>query len=284
MERFYEFAGIRFRVCAHELPQDEGMLTEFRTDAAQYDHAIHLELTDELSPPEGELVFSDAQKRVYRRGATRIRCFGNLPDLKEPAYMQIFRQGKESRVLLLRSAAPENITSKVILNALEAEHFIARQGGFLLHASFLHHRGKAILFTAPSGTGKSTQAALWERLRGAELVNGDRVCVMPDGQGFVAQGIPFCGSSGVAKNKTFPIAAIVYLSQGKTTQIHPLSGLQAFRSLWEGCSVNTWDADDVSRCTDAVMAAARQVPVYHLSCLPDESAVQALENMLKEGA
>ena len=52
----------------------------------------------------------------------------------------------------------------------------------LLHASVIEYAGGAVLFSAPSGTGKSTQAALWARHRGAHIRNGDKagVRVLPD--------------------------------------------------------------------------------------------------------
>ena len=44
----------------------------------------------------------------------------------------------------------------------------------LMHGAVIAVGNKAWLFTAPSGTGKSTQAELWERYRNAEQINGDR--------------------------------------------------------------------------------------------------------------
>jgi hypothetical protein len=73
-----------------------------------------------------------------------------------------------------------------------------------------------------------------------------------------------------------PIAAIVYLSQAPESRICRLTGTAAFRRLWEGCSINVWDPDDMERCTDAVSGTVASVPVYHLACTPDESAVLAL--------
>lgn len=60
--------------------------------------------------------------------------------------------------------------------------------------------------------------------------------------------IPFSGSSGVGKNEQMPLAAVVYLSQASQTTIAPLRGFRAFRRLWEGCSVNLWDREDLDAC------------------------------------
>ena len=77
---------------------------------------------------------------------------------------------------------------------------------------------------------------------------------------------------------TLPIAAIVALSQAPTTTICRIRGLQAFRLIWEGCTVNHWDRQDMSTCMDRVSNVVQRIPVYHLACTPDESAVSTLEN------
>ena len=140
--------------------------------------------------------------------------------------------------------------------------------------------GKAILFTAPSETGKSTQADLWHRLRGAAIHNGDRSAVRwQDGRAY-ACGVPFAGSSQICENVTLPLAAIVYLRQAPETTIRRLRGAESFRCLWEGCSVNTWDRADVDRISETVLQVLTAVPVFELACTPDESAILALEGVL----
>ena len=52
--------------------------------------------------------------------------------------------------------------------------------------------------------------------------------------------------------------------------------------MWEGCSVNTWDREDMELVSEAVTKTVTTVPVYYLPCTPDRSAVIALEQALKE--
>ena len=175
---------------------------------------------------------------------------------------------------------PHSISEKAVLSALGAEELVARAGGIILHASYIVWNGMGILFTAPSETGKSTQADLWHKHRSAQIVNGDRAVVRVVNGTASAWGLPFAGSSAYCHNITAPLAAIVYLSQAKETTIQKASGYQAFRRVWEGINLNRWDPTNVALVSQTAEQLLRQVPVYHLACTPDETAVAALEKML----
>lgn len=278
-ERFLQMAGLRFRVLGEQLPQIQGILTEFCAPAGDWDLEYTLETVDQLSPPEGELCFQDAGNRVFRTDEGMIRYKGSMGQASDGAYIRIFRRGNTGRVQIKRSAIPHGITSKVIVSCLETVHHLTEAGGFLLHASWIRVGERAILFTGPSGIGKSTQAALWQQHRNAELINGDRAAVFP--QEKEVRGIPYCGSSGVTKNRTLPLQAVVYLSQAPQTTIRRLTGGEAFRRLWQECCINVWNPEDIASSTQSLSQMVTEVPVFHLSCTPDGSAVQALEESLK---
>ena len=117
---------------------------------------------------------------------------------------------------------------------------------------------------------------MWHKYKNAEIINGDRCAVRVIDSAIVAEGIPFAGSSKYCKKRTLEIAAVVYLQQAKVTTIKRLKGLEAFRKIWEGISVNTWDKADMANVSAAAARLAASVPTYLLSCTPDESAVLAL--------
>lgn len=284
MERFYRFADITFRITGNDcdMYREDGVLAPFRVTEQMPDHSIHYEIVENLPKPEGECTFKGERIMVFRNGDTQLSCMGDTALLPEGAHTQIRRQGKETRVRVLRKEVPDRIKPRLVLNTLEAEHHIVQHGGLLLHSSFIRVEDKAILFTAPSGTGKSTQARLWEKYRGARIVNGDRTAVTVGQEGVFAHGIPYCGTSGICGRAVLPVEAIVYLSQGPESVARPLNGLRAFRRVWEGCSVHVWDREDVELCTNTVTEAIRQIPVVHLTCTPDETAVNALEAYLRK--
>jgi hypothetical protein len=284
MERFYRFAGITFRITGSEKDMylEDGVLQPFRVEGPDFDHSVSYRVVDSLPVPEGESVFRGIRIQVFRQGQKQTICMGDTARLPERAHTHIRREGDHSLVQMLREELPECIKPRLVLNTMEAEHHIVHHGGFLLHSAYIQVNGKAILFTAPSGTGKSTQARLWEKYRGARIVNGDRTAVTVGQEGVFAHGIPYCGTSGICGRAVLPVEAIVYLSQGPESVARPLNGLRAFRRVWEGCSVHVWDREDVELCTNTVTEAIRQVPVVHLACTPDETAVNALEAYLRK--
>lgn len=283
MERYYHFAGVDVKLV---MPgeygyEDKRFLAAFRVETAFNPDVFEFHFVEKLNSPEGMYVSTEPGFCVFSDGESSVRYIGSVQKSWKNAYMRVKHNGKRHDVQLLRSSIPNRVTTNMVLNALALEHLVARENGFVFHSSYIESEGRAILFTAPSGTGKSTQADLWNQYRGAEIVNGDRSVIRVIGNDVCACGIPFAGSSTYCLNRTLPIAAIVYLEQAARTAIRQVRGYEAFRRVWEGISVNIWDKQDMERITAAVTNVLEQVPVFHLACTPDESAVTALENALK---
>ena len=273
-KHFIEMAGLRLRTdCPEEFLKEPGILEGYLTSSGDWDHHYHLMLEEKLPEPEGALLFDSDEFTIHRQEEFWTRQIGD--------YIQVRRHGRESSVIYRRGSLPHGIGAKPLLMAMELEQLLADHDGFLLHASYIRHDGGAILFTAPSETGKSTQAQLWCDFKDAELINGDRVAVrMLDGRA-MACGIPFSGSSRSRKNVKLPLKAIVYLSQAKENSITRLRGARAFSRIWEGCGVPMWDRKAVEQVAATLSAVLTQVPVYHLACTPDQRAVELLKHTME---
>ena len=284
MERYYQFAGVELAVTPPAGTDffDDRNLAPFRVSAVTDPHRFVFSLTDTLTPPTGQLLAQLPDYTVYGHGDDQIRYVGTVDGNWQTAAMRCAHQNKTHFVELRQDIFPTGMTAKTLLNACATEHLAAAADGFVLHAAYVAYEGGAILFTAPSGTGKSTQAALWSDLRNAEIMNGDRAAVRITERGTLAEGIPFSGSSQVCQRCSLPLRAIVYLSQAPQTTACRLKGAQAFARVWEGISVNVWDRQDVALVSETVQTLLEQVPVYHLACTPDESAVIALEQLLRK--
>ena len=168
-------------------------------------------------------------------------------------------------------------------NALEESgifRMLAEHGGVVLHSSYIiTQRGEALLFSAPSGTGKSTQAELWRSYTGAKVINGDRALVKAE-NGVTANGILFSGTSGISENVTAPLRAIVLLRQSEKNEIRSVSGKEAFMRLLPQCSYYPDEEENLRLVTGVLAEIISAVPVYDFGCVPDESAVSALSEVL----
>lgn len=275
-ELYLGLAGIRLRVDS-DSPVTVRLLEGYLEEPGPAAHRFTVKLVSALTEPAGKLVCHDADRQIYRDG-DRLLTWQGEPDRP---YICAIREGEDATLEFLAEKLPQGITGKLLLNAIDLPHLLTIHDGFLLHASFIEHAGGAILFTAPSGTGKSTQAKLWCDHAGAELINGDRAAVRLVGDTVLACGTPFAGSSDVRKNRTLPMKAIVYLTQAPENAVQRLGGVRAFRRVWEGCTVNTWDRDDVEKATKTVSGVISRIPVYHLACTPDIRAVEALKHTLE---
>lgn len=244
---------------------------------------IHVTQTAELEiPRQLPLLHESFGCCVYADGARRYLCYRAVENREFWFYA----------VLEYSEQTPDRLELRVldhrcrfgisgILSCVMMESVLLRHGRAILHASCVDVDGQAILFSAPSGTGKSTQAALWERFRGAETVNGDKILLCRQNGREMACGLPYAGTSGICKNRSLPIRVIVMLEQGKENRITRLPAAAAVKALLGQMPVQAWSRPDVERAMSAAQRVAEQVPVCRFACLPDGSAVQCLENYLK---
>lgn len=170
--------------------------------------------------------------------------------------------------------------SRNLVELLGLEGFLLRFRGILLHSSLVRWQGKAILFSAPCGTGKSTQASLWEQYMGSETLNGDRAGIRFADGVWTAFGLPFAGTSGIYRNESAPVAAIVTLSQGSENVIRRLSPMEALKKLLPECSSRRWDQNYMDQLLNVLLELVQQVPVYRLECRPDQGAVELLHDTI----
>ena len=169
-----------------------------------------------------------------------------------------------------------------IWNKIDLSRILLHQGGLILHASYIIWNGHGILFTAPSGTGKSTQAELWRRHRNAEIINGDRAVIRErDGQMW-SYSLPFAGSSGICKNKSCQLKVIIVLGQAAENSVRALTPPEAVKYLYSQCALNRWNKEEVEKVMEILGRFVQKMKILKLDCLPDRSAVELLSDYLEE--
>ena len=283
MNKYYNIAGIGIKVSidSQYLAKEDGILEDYLSEDDALDETVVVEVVDKLSEPYGELIYSEPSLVAYAENEHVLRYDGFVERGWEEAYMRLHSTGDKKEVQLKREAIPNKLQSKLLTRSLELEHLLVKNKGIILHAAYIEYQGKAILFTAPSGTGKSTQSDLWVKFYDAELINGDRAAIRLHEDGVYAWGIPLSGMSSVHKNVKLPLAAIVYLGQAPGNRIQKLSGVKAFRKFWEGCSINVWYHEDIQYGSQVAAEIISKIPVFSLECVPDRSAADLLYHELE---
>ena len=155
--------------------------------------------------------------------------------------------------------------------------YVSLHDALLMHASAVCVNDKAVVFTAASGTGKTTQAELWQKYRNATIINGDKVFLTKVSDKIVAWGSPWKGSSPYAENIGAEAAAIVVLEQAAENSIRKLSGMETLEKLLPHVFFPNWDPRCEKAVFDLLSTLLERVDVYLLRCRPDEDAVALTE-------
>ena len=161
--------------------------------------------------------------------------------------------------------------------------YIIDKKGFFLHCSCLRYKGEAIIFTAPSGTGKSTHAALWRKHFGSdvEMINDDKPLVREKDGRFVIYGTPWNGKHGIGANISAPIKAIVFLAQAPENRAEPMEPIQALSLLLQQ-TVLPSNRAQMSALLDMLGDLLETVSVYRLGCTISDEAVTTIHDLIYE--
>ncbi len=169
---------------------------------------------------------------------------------------------------------------QLLRTALECR--FAFDGQVSLHSACVELEGKAVCFTGPSGTGKSTRAQRWVEDLGAEWLSGDRPGIRLTKDAVLACGMPWDGKEKIYRNAAVPLLAICDIRRSETVRVRRLSPKQARQVLMQQCFVPMWDPDAAAAVMMNVRRLIQRVPVYRLLCGPDEaSAREAMDILYK---
>lgn len=156
--------------------------------------------------------------------------------------------------------------------------------GMLLHSSGVMMDGKAYLFTAPCGTGKSTHTQLWLRLFGdrAKILNDDKPALRLENGVWYAYGTPWSGKTDQNINAKVPLAGICVLGRGAENKIIPYGGAKAVHDILEQ-TARSADAGFMAKLLELLDKLVTTVPVWKLECNMDLQAAQVSYDAMQKG-
>ena len=281
MEILIEIGGVRFLFDSDcDIIVEDAIAPFFSTRKDV--NTVNIRLIHDFSDaplPTGPMLGDDVLMEYYRQGE-QLLCLTKggqgtylssclcSPDLREMTCWLNFPAG----------SAVDTLGN--LIRMIPLRRILLQSGVLFFHASQIALGGTGILFTAPSGTGKTTQARLWREFRGAEILCNDRTLT----DGVITYGFPVDGSEPVCSSEQRRLGAIVVLAQAPENAVRRLKAREVLPRLLPQLVLDIWDPNAAALASGLLLDLIPRTPVYLLECTPDESAVQCLEQQLhKDG-
>lgn len=163
---------------------------------------------------------------------------------------------------------------------------ILHHNGIIIHSSALKYTDAAgkdhgLIFSAPSGTGKSTHTKLWQDSYGSrvKIVNDDTPILKFDNEKVLLCGMPWSGSTGINSNNIVPLDAIIFIERGISNSIRKMSSIEKIHRLLSETNKSIFKAN-MTLTLDAVEKLIKTVDIYLLSCTISTDAVDVVKNEL----
>lgn len=127
--------------------------------------------------------------------------------------------------------APEYLETLALLR--KVAEVLPEKDGFLMHGAVIQWKDKAYMFTAPSGTGKTTHIRLWRKYlgQGVSIINGDKPFIRIVDDCVRIYGTPWAGKEGWQNNKNAPLGGICIIERGTECRIRKLNSKEAIPYL-----------------------------------------------------
>ena len=152
--------------------------------------------------------------------------------------------------------------------------------GFMLHASAVSYKDGAYLFSAPSGTGKSTHTALWRKVFGEDevyIINDDKPIIrITDGEPIV-YGTPWSGKTDQNRNVGVKLKGICFLERSEDNWIKRLETADALYGILNQ-TLRPWEGDKMGKLLELLDKLLTQTAVYRMGCNISEDAVYTAYN------
>ena len=220
----------------------------------------------------------------------------DIPDLGDMAsrckdYMYQGKDGADViiRTDLLKRDVPEGLTEEQNIYLLSGWYFyggLLKHNGMMLHASAVEYEGKAYLFSAPSGTGKSTHTRIWQKEFGdaARVFNDDKPALRYLDGTWYAYGTPWCGKDGININMKVPLAGICFLKQAPHNSIRRLSHQEAVSRIISQTLRAFSRVSDMDLMLKHLDSLVRDIPVFELENRPEPEAARLSYETMRRAA
>ena len=147
------------------------------------------------------------------------------------------------------------------------------ENGLMIHASGVDYQKVGMLFTAFSGTGKSTMANLWLK-NGGNVINDDRLIIRKIKDKYFIYNTPMYYADSP---KFVELKQIFLINQSKENYIKPINGSIAGSRLMAFCIQHNYDKVMVKKMIENINSLVKEVGVNELGFVPDKEIVKLIK-------
>lgn len=145
---------------------------------------------------------------------------------------------------------------------------------FLFHGAAITFADKGYIFTAPSGTGKTTHIKQWKKYLGeVGIVNGDKPVIAVEDNGVTVYGTPWAGKENFQRNRSASVAGLCFVQQGKTNSIRKIEPSECLMRLMRQTYLPESE-DAAAKTLELLDSFVAKIPLYQLTCDISEDAVR----------
>ena len=245
---------------------------------------IYFSESNKIDEPKGTLIPSSGYWTWIYDGDQEVGAILKLQSGKVVARIDVQDEWKTIKLAWLSGNDYANLQREPFIFALLKDLFAYRlmyYKGVSLHSSGITYNGQAVLFSAPSGTGKSTQTMLWKNVYGdkVSIINDDKPSIRIVDDKVYAYGSPWAGKTGINENKRAELKAILYIKRDTVPHIERMRETEA--AMYVSSELNMPVSKKLlAMKMDILTELVRRVPVYALYCnMEKESAITAKEEL-----
>lgn len=202
-------------------------------------------------------------------GRTQAQAVPYLTQVNGPADITLSCDVR--RVLELLPELETMDTAEYVGTGVVFARRLLKHQGMYLHSSAVVLDGKAYLFSANSGVGKSTHTEKWCRLFGATYLNDDKPALRYIDGTWIAYGTPWSGKHDLSSPVSAPLGGIAFLERGEENSISPATADWAVPRLLHQ---SFWDLPQqyMETLLELLDKLVRQVPIWKLTCRNEDAA------------
>jgi len=270
--RILKIAGLFFKLHGPENAFSKELLDfetkeEFPDDSPIQEVCVQTQLP--IYTENGMLILRNPSLSVVESVDHYLLLF---PQLKQIREAHLDKEGKRVIIYCMPDITAETTVEIDYVIRIAFLYFAQLKHMMVVHSASILYRDRVWLFSAPSGTGKTTHTRIWQEVYETPVINGDLNLIAVENGVATVHGIPWCGTSGIYSRQSYPLGGVIFLTQSADNRLISLSEDQKKLRLLHRSISPGWKVEMQERNYRVVEALSDKILICHLTCNPEKEA------------